>query len=181
MNKTKYLADATAIITVSNPIFALIETVFAGMSDEVSIKSRFYATALNYLGMGWLYANGRALSRKIFHVHDNSNEFVQGLHDILYGSAFAGAMSKILYPLAGEQDVKKAAFGITASMLCSPVIQYLTGYSIDAFEDMTGIKACERSTYPEFVRRQSPTTKKYIAAVLSAASVGAMAIIYNLQ
>ncbi|HLD54983.1 MAG TPA: hypothetical protein VJB35_01860 [Candidatus Nanoarchaeia archaeon] len=53
MNKNKiienlnyHLVDSTALLTLTNPIFSVIETIGSDMSNETSINARILATGL---------------------------------------------------------------------------------------------------------------------------------------
>src|SRR3989344_4326364 len=88
-NLTYHLVDSTALLAESTPIFAAFETGLAGMSDEISMNARLFATGLTYLGgMGIAYSKGRDFYRKIFKITDKTRERVQSLNDAAYTGLF---------------------------------------------------------------------------------------------
>ena len=56
----------------------------------------------------------------------------------------------------------------------------MIGYSVDCFQDMFGFKKCERTTYPNAVKKMGRKGKLAVAAVAVAASIGLMGLLYSL-
>ncbi|MBU0957994.1 MAG: L-alanine exporter AlaE [Nanoarchaeota archaeon] len=174
-----HVVDTTAMLTSSNPIFGASEVFVAGMSDEVSIDSRLTVAGIAYTVMGPAFARGRDLSRKIFKITQDTKEKVQVLHDILYTSAFNLAVSPIIYLSMGA-DIKQTIIGSLSAGALAVGIGPIMGYGVDAGRDLMGLRECERKTYPDLIKRQRPSVKKGLAALLVGASIAAMAGIYAL-
>lgn len=185
MRKTKnlltdlrnHLVDATAILAQSTPVYGLVETL-TGMPNDISLNSRFVAAGTFYAGMGKVWTKGRELSAKLFKIGKESSEKAIALHDAGYSLAFNSLFCPAMYLIAGSRDVKEIAFATGASALIGLVNGAPQGYAVDVFRDLTGIQKCDRTTYPEFIRRQNSTVKKGILAGAVAASIGLMGLIY---
>lgn len=183
-NSKFYASDTTAMLTESHPVFTAFEVGVAGMSNAMSINARLIATAVAFGGIGYVYGKGRDFSRKVFKITDETKERKQHFHDIAYTAAFNLVISPPMYIasqlLAGEDlDFKKIAIGTASATAFGAVNGSPMGYSVDAFRDLTGIKECNRKSYPKFIKKQSPGIKKTIATGLVAASIGAMSLIYS--
>jgi hypothetical protein len=131
------------------------------MSDQISIDTRLTIAGISYGGMGFAFARGRDLSRKIFHITDQSRERTQTIHDIAYTAAFNLAIAPPLYIAMGA-DVKQAIIGGLSAAAMSTIMGPLSGYSIDAARDLTGLRDCERPSYPKLIRRQKNPSKKVL-------------------
>ena len=175
-----HVVDGTALLAASNPVYSAFEVGLAGMSDDVSIKARSFATLLTFLGMGTAFSRGRDVSRKLFHITDKTNEAIQYTHDTIYTAAFNLAVAPPIYLASGSRDLKEIAIGTGIAMAFSAVNGPLMGYAVDVFRDLTGLRKSERKSYPKFIRKQKPTMKKTLAALLTAGSVAAMVGIYAL-
>jgi len=180
-----HLADSTAILTESNPFFTAVEVGLAGMSDAMSMNARFLATGLVYGGMGSVFAKGRDLWRKKFNINDETAEKIQHAHDIAYTTALNLVVTPPMYAvsqmLAGEDlDPSKIAIGALTATGLGAANGSIMGYAVDVFRDLTGLRECNRKSYPNIIKRQSSKVKKGIAAGLIAASIGTMAGIYGL-
>ena len=179
-NLKYHLVDSTALLAESTPVFAAFEKGLAGMSDEVSITARLLATGLTYFGgMGLVYAKGRDFSRKLFKITEKTSEKKQSIHDALYLTAFNGVVSPLFYLASGARNIDEIAIGTGASMVLGLFNGAPMGYSIDLFRDLTGLKNCERPSYPNFLKRQSNKAKKGLAALLIAGSLALTAGIYK--
>lgn len=177
-NLKYHIVDSTALLTPSSPFFCAFETMGAGMSDDVSLNTRFYIAGLTYSGLGWLVSKGRDFSRKMFNITGAASEKIQQMHDSLYLAATNIPLSIGLYTAAGETDIKKIAAGTAFSIAFGLFMGPMVGYSIDAYRDLTGLESCERRTYPHCVRQLPSRTKKALAAGLVAAAIGTMGLIY---
>lgn len=181
VNNLKYhIVDSTALLASSHPIFSAFETMVVGMSDDVSINAKVYLTGLTYAGLGYITSRGRDLSRRLFNITDKTKERIQSLHDSAYLAAINLPLGIGLYTLAGETDIKKITIGTGIGMTFGAFMGPWVGYAIDSYRDLTGLKTCERRVYPNIIRNLRPRTKKCLAVVLTAASIGAMGLIYSL-
>ncbi|MCK5624275.1 L-alanine exporter AlaE [Candidatus Pacearchaeota archaeon] len=179
-----YAVDTLAMLVESHPLFAAIEVGVAGMSDEMSINARVVGTIVACGGLGYVFGKGRDLSKKLFKITNKTKEVVQHAHDIGYAFALNLAITPPMYTLsqlmAGEDlDFKKIAIGTISASILGGINGSPMGYSIDVFRDLTGIKECNRKSYPNLVKRQGSKIKKTIAVGLIAASMGAMGLIYS--
>jgi len=177
---TYHLVDSTALSAESTPIFAAFETGIAGMSDDVSINARLIATGLGYAGVGTALSKGRDLWRKAFNVGDTTKERIQILHDTAYLAAFNLVAAPAIYYASGSRDLEEIAIGTACSIAFGSANGSPVGYAIDTFRDLTGLKECERPSYPNFLKKQSSKVKKLIAAGLVAGTLGLTAGIYGL-
>lgn len=181
-NKLKYhLVDSTSLLAESTPFFAAYEKGLARMSDELSINARLFAVGLTYFGcMGYAFAKGRDLYRKFLNITGETKEKVQALHDSLYTGLFNSVAAPLIYFACGSRDVKEIAIGTGCGVGLGLVNGAPMGYAIDVFRDLTGLGNCERKTYPNFIKKQSPKIKKAIAVGLVAASLAVTSGIYSL-
>ncbi len=179
-NFTYHLVDSTALLAESIPIFAAFETGIAGMSNDVSINAKLIVAGLTYAGLGTALAKGRDWWRKTFKVGDTTTEIVQLLHDTAYMASFNLFASPTIYYASGSRDLEEIAIGTACSITLGSVNGGLLGYAIDTFRDLTGLKECERPSYPNFLKKQSPKVKKMIATGLVAGALGLTVGIYGL-
>ena len=179
-NSKAYLIDSTAVCTVANPIYALIETNVAGMSDETSIKARILGTLLTYVGMGSAISKGSDFSRKLFKITDKTKEKIQFIHDATYLAAFNAAIGPIFYYASGSRDPKEIALGTLGGLCFGLVSGYPFRYSIDTHRDLSGLGVCERKSYPSLIKNRSSKFKKSLVGFLAAASIATTIGIYAL-
>ena len=179
-NLQLHLIDSTTMISIGNPISAAMEIELAGMSDEISIKARLIATTLTYAGFGSVVSRLRDLWRKGFKITDATKERIQFIHDTVYLTAFNSVFSPIFYYVSGSRDLKEITIATVAAAGLSLSLGGVAGYAIDGFRDLTGIKECNRKSYPGIIRRQSSKVKKGLAALVVAGSLGITAGIYGL-
>ena len=172
-----HIVDTTALNTAANPIIGGLEVTAYGMSEDVSLNARLFASVVGYLGVASLLSRGRDLSRSIFKINDKTKEKVQQIHDGAFIAAFNAFFAPIMYAYSGETDFKKIVYG-TLGVIGATAI--LGGYSIDVFRDLTGLKDCERSSYPDLIKKNKPSLKKGLAAFLVGASIAINAGIYAL-
>ena len=180
-NLKYHFVDSTSLNAAANPIYSAFEVGIAGMSDEVSIAARSIATGLTYFaGMGWAFGKGRDIWRRNFKINDNTKEQIQGLHDALYASAFTLLVVPPLYLASGVNDIRQLAIGTGTAVIVGMVHGPLLGYAVSVGRDLTGLEACHRRTFPDFVRKSDSKIKKGLGLTLVAASIGLMAGIYSL-
>ncbi len=190
MNKVIYnlkhnFIDSTALLAESTPVFAAFEVGIAGMSDATSTNARMLAAGIAYAGVGYLFGKGRDLSRKLFKITDLTKERVQHIHDVVYTAAFNLSISPPIYALsqtlAGEDiDLTKIAIGSAAATAFGAVNGSPMGYAVDVFRDLSGVRECNRPSYPKLLKRQSAKVKKGILAGLIGASIGLTGLIYSI-
>ena len=173
-----HLVDTTALNTFGNPIFGSLEVTLYGMSDEVSLNARIFACTIGYFGLGSVLTQGRDLSKKILGITKETKEKIKQFHDAAYLVAFNSVFSPTMYLASGETDLKKIAIGTGINMAVSPFAGIIMGYAVDSFRDLTGLEESER--VPKLVKKQRPSVKKGLAAVITAASIGLMVGIYSL-
>jgi len=177
--KLKYhFVDSTAVMTITNPVMAALETSpLVGMTNDVSMNARMLGTTLTYLGLGSLYAKGRDLSKRIFHITPETTEKTKQVHDALYAVGYLLALNPPFYYASGSRDIKEIAMGTIASASAGLILGGPAGYLIDSFRDLTGLKESER--VPELVKRQNSKIKKGIATALVVVSIGVTGLIYS--
>ncbi len=179
-NSKLYFADSTALLAESTPILAAFETGLAGMSDEISMNARLLGAGLTYFGLGYSYTKGRDLSKKLFKIKDATKEKMQILHDSLYTGAFSLGVSPLIYLASGARDFKEIAIGTASAVALGLVNGAPVAYSVDLFRDLTGLKNCERPSYPNLLKNLKSKTKKGLAALVLAGSLGLTAGVYSL-
>ncbi len=186
LNKLKeelkhHLVDSTALLAESTPIFAAFEVGLAGMDDQVSLNARLFAAGLTYFGgMGYLYGKGRDLYRKLLHISDKTKERKQTIHDAIYTGLFNLVVSPPIYLASGARDLKEIIIGTASSIVVGAVNGAPLGYSLDTFRDLTGLKECNRPSYPKLLKKQNSKIKKSLVILLTAGSVALTAGIYSL-
>lgn len=186
INHLKYhLVDSTALLAESTPVFAAFEVGIAGMSDATSMNARMLAAGIAYAGVGYLFGKGRDLSRKLLKITDQTKERIQQICDIGYTVSFNIAVSPPMYAisqtLAGEDiDFGKIAIGTAAAVAFGAINGVPLGYTVDVFRDLSGIKECNRPSYPKFFKGQGKRIKRGILAGLIGASIGISGMIYSL-
>jgi len=72
----KHFVDTTAMVTESNPIFAISE-IASGLSIENSIHARLFAAGIGYFGFAKVYSSGRDFWKKSFGVSEVTSEIKQ--------------------------------------------------------------------------------------------------------
>ena len=177
-----HLVDCTALLAESTPVLAAFETGIAGMSVQVSMNARLLAAGLTYFaGTGYLYAKGRDLSRKLFKVRDTTGERIQGAHDAAYLGAFNLVFAPLLYVASGARNLKEISIGTAAAIGFGLVNGGPLGYAVDLFRDLTGLRDCNRPSYPYLLKRQNPKIKLGLAALLTAMGIALTGVIYALK
>lgn len=177
-----HLTDATALLVESTPVLAVFETVIAGMSVRVSLNARLLAAALTYFGgTGFIYARGRDLSRRIFGIHSETREAWQHFHDSAYLGVFNLVFAPILYVASGARDLHAIMVGTATAVAFGLVNGGPMGYVVDVFRDLVALKACNRSSYPQWLKRQSAWVKRTIFVFSVAAGIALTWLVYLLK
>ena len=176
---TTHLVDSTAVAASMSPLMAAIEVGAAKMPNSTAINARLLGAALLYAGFGSIYSGGRDTSKRLFTITRETNEIKKYVHDGLFTFAYTALLQPPFYYVAGSRDVREIVIGTLGAAAVATVFGPVFGYSIDAYRDLTGIEESERLA--GFVKNQTPTTKKYIASLLTAGSVAALAGIYTLN
>ena len=164
----------------STPVYATFETGVAGMTNAVSLNARLIILGCGYCGAAWVYGQGRSFWRKAFKINDLTKEAKQHMHDAFYAVTFNALFSPVTYLISGETDWKKIGIATASAAVLGLTNGGPLGYTIDVFNDLAGIRECERKSYPTVIKRQSPKVKKAIAAGLVAASIGLTALVYEI-
>lgn len=172
------IVDSTALMAVTTPFFAALETFAAGMSDKHSINARLLAVGLTYAGMGRLFSKGLDASRGLFNIKPETKERLKQIHDASYAATYNLVMTPAFYYASGLRDAKKIAIGTLIATGLVSIIGGPMGYVVDAFRDLTGLKKSER--LPNLLERQSPKLKKCFVGLLIAGSIAATTGIYSL-
>lgn len=176
-----YVVDTTALVAEATPLYAGLEVGLSGISVEHSLDARLKAAGLFYAGLGVLLSKGRELSRNFFNVTDKTNEAVQSIHDSLYFGTFSLGFAPLLYSWSGVTDSKELILGT----LCSTAIGFFnggpSGYALDTYQDLCGIKTCARPSYPSLIKNRSRTTKRTLAALVTAGSLALTGGLYAMK
>jgi hypothetical protein len=177
-----HFVGSTAILAESTPVLAAFETLIAGMSVHVSMNARLLAAGLTYFGgTGYLYAKGRDLSRRLFAVRDTTSERIQGTHDATYLGAFNLVFAPLLYAASGARNLREISIGTATAIAFGFVNGAPMGYTVDLFRDLTGLKECNRPSYPQSVKKMTPKIKLTLAVLLTAAGMAVTGGIYALK
>lgn len=164
----EHVVDTTAIVNVGNPVLSILETQLFGLSDQVSINSKFIGMTLGYLGLGSVYSKGRDLYNKLFGINENTSKVVRGIYDTAFSLGYGFVVLSGIYFLSGQRDPSTLIFASLSGAVSSLILGIPYGYSIDLTRDLTGIK--ESNRVPDFIKKQNPYLKKGIAISLTAAS-----------
>ncbi|MFH1456317.1 MAG: L-alanine exporter AlaE [archaeon] len=174
----QHVTDSVGLFVVSTPLGAFLENVLAGMSDEVSFKSRAIVGGLYLGGLGGIMGYFRDKSRKLFHVTDKTKEGYQQIHDMAYIATVTAIVNPLIYLGAGAKDAKEIALGTGFATLTALCTGGIMGYSVDLFRDLTGYKKSER--IPQSISYARPYFKKSLAAGILTTSIGLAGLVYHL-
>ncbi|MEK6829702.1 MAG: hypothetical protein AABY15_06290 [Nanoarchaeota archaeon] len=177
-NLKTHFVGSTALLAASTPIFAVVETMGLGMSNEVSLNARLLAAGLTYGGLGFLAVKGRDSYRKFLKITDKTKERTQQIHDSVYGGLWNLAIAPPFYYAAGVRDIEQIAGGTAIGILFGLTSGGLMGYAIDTYRDLTGIK--ESARVPESIRNKSSKFKLGLAAAITATSIALTAGVYGI-
>ncbi len=177
-----HFTDATALLVESTPVLAVFETAVAGMSVRVSLNARLFAAGLTYFGgTGFIYARGRDLSRRIFGIHSETKEAWQHFHDSAYLGVFNLVFAPILYLASGARDLHAIMVGTATAVAFGLVNGGPMGYVVDVFRDLVDLEACNRSSYPQVLKRQRAWVKRTIFVLAVAAGIVLTWLVYLLK
>lgn len=169
-------SDATALVTVYTPLNVVIETFAAGMTDEVSLKTRLGMVGLCYAGLASVMKL-RDASKNYFGITKKSSELIKYVHDMAWGLVIVLGVRSLVYLASGEDDWKKIGISIGISV---PVGGLLSGpgmHLVDIYRDFTGWKESER--VPKLLQNRSRGVRGGIMGGLAAASIGLTGLVYG--
>jgi hypothetical protein len=172
------LVDCTALLAESIPVAAITD-LSTGMSEDVSLGGKYWASATTYCGLGSVYTRLNFRSRKLFGITDETPEWKTTVHDTAYTAAFNGVVTPIFYFASGERDLKQL---VMTSGLITAALTINGRFAMGAAEwarDLTGLEPCGRKSYPDLLRKRKPRTKKLIAAALLATALTGIWGIYS--
>ena len=106
-----HVIDSTAMLVASTPIFAGLENIVLGMSDEVSMNARLLATGLTYGGFGFLLSKSRDIYRKFLKITDQTKERKQQISDSIYGGLWNLFIAPPFYYASGVRNLGEIAGG----------------------------------------------------------------------
>ena len=173
----KRFVESSAILILATPITVALETLAAGMTDEVSLKSRV-GSVINIYGLIPIAMKGRELTRKAAGITDQSSRKVRDLHDACYGLAYSAIIRPAIYLASGERDLEKILWGTLLTSAASFVIAPAALGYVDVFKDLVGEEPSERT--PKWLRNRSPAAKKCITGGLITTSAAATSLVYIL-
>lgn len=173
----KHAVASTAIVSLCNLIFAVVETVGCGMGIGESGEAKIKGSALCFAGMGFLYDLFRDVSLKTFNIDKEDKKKIK-LHDRLYSIAYSAVTSPpIYYGFFEIRDPEKIAYATLASCGIALFSGHPMGYAIDGMRDLTGMEESKR--LPRAIRELSPGRKKGLAAILVASSITATCLTFD--
>lgn len=154
-----HFIDTLGIIAFQTPFFVFLENFLSKIGDLNSIHARTYAILLSFLGLGRLISGGRDFSRKLFNITQTTNEKVQIFHDTIYLGIFNLLTAPIIYFIAGETSFTKILSATLLTSVFALITGAPTGFFIDSFRDLSGLKKCERKIYPKKISALSKIAK----------------------
>jgi hypothetical protein len=168
----KHFVNTTATISLTNPIYAVVETTVMGMPDYVSLDAKLYGSALYYFPLGFAYAEGMKLSRKKFKLSQESPKKKLRTHDKIYSTLFSLAVTPPIYALSGSNWTWPELFFKTSVVLgVSWVIGDSLGLANDVCRDLNGLEESPR--LPSLIKNQHPLAKKSLFWAYATASAAA--------
>ena len=84
-----------------------------------------------------------------------------------------------MYYISGSRDIKEIVIGTACAVGLGAANGIPMGYTVDAVRDLTGLKECNRPSYPQLLRNQTSKMKKGLFALLVAGSIALTAGIYS--
>ncbi|MDP2925176.1 MAG: hypothetical protein Q8N99_02275 [Nanoarchaeota archaeon] len=163
------IVDASAVTSLGNPVYSLIETQFLGFTDQESINAKLYGTAISYLGLGYIYARTMDLSQKLFGVKDKKSKSLKKLHDILYTGAFNFVLTSGIYYKSGKTDLKELGIIAGIATLIGFALGIPNRYILNVYHDLCGINTGN----PDILKNPISIPKILMATGLTTASAAA--------
>ncbi len=155
-----HIGNSTAILMSVTPIYAIVELFVLNMAELVSLKARLITILITYLGLGFLFAKGRNISKRIFNVSEEfSHESTIVVHDLLYLVGFNFCLTPLLYLVSGaspREIVLGTSFALGMAFIAGPI----NGFFIDAAGELTGLNSSLR--LPVAVRQLDQASKTTI-------------------
>lgn len=173
-----HIIDSTAMLVASTPIFAGLENIVLGMSDEVSTNARLLATGLTYGGFGFLLSKSRDIYRKFLKITDQTKERKQQISDSIYGGLWNLFIAPPFYYASGARDLSEIVGGTAIGILFGLTSGGLVGYAIDMYRDLTGIK--ESARVPIYIRNKSSKFKLGLATAITASAIALTTGVYKI-
>ncbi|MFH0870235.1 MAG: hypothetical protein V1866_04225 [archaeon] len=169
------IASVLAVLPITTPLYAKIETSYGHSSVLVSMKSRAISAAILY-AMISLGMEGREREHKKYNITNESSKIRRTVVDI-------GYIVKVLFPIriatyivAGETNPKK----IILNSLMITGIGCLAGPPllrvIDCFKDLVGVD--DTGTLPARIKQRSKRFKRNLTLAYMAAGLAATTIVY---
>ncbi len=164
------------------PIYVVAETVFSGMSNAVSLKSKLIVGAASYAGLGPAYEWSRGKCMDFVGIGKQSSELTIRTFDRLYCTAFNLAVSPLVYLLSGERSLKNIAIGTACSFGIGLLNGGYLGYALDASNELMGCSdPKKRPRLPKIISHLEPKVKKRIAleSLIASITLGSMLYYYS--
>ncbi len=173
----QHLVDCTALVTIGNPAYTLIEKTLLHLPHSISIDARLIGNAITFAGIGSLSTILRDHSRKYFNITQESPESHIGIHDTAYGITFSAFASTGIYYASGIHSLEQLATGTITAMGISVATSWLSNYSVDGFRDLIDIEPSPR--LPKRIKSLSSKAKKSLGAIAIAGSLLTTGLIYK--
>ena len=174
-NIKRHLVDSATTVAVCTPVFAGLETLVAGMSNETSGNARIMSVGLVIAGAGSLYAKGRDYWQKRY-TNGNGTTYKT---DTWYALAVNMMASPFFYFACGSRSPKEILLGTGLALGVGALGGGPFGYCLDLSYALSGIK--ESTRIPKGIRNKSPLVKKGIGAACLGISAGITALIYAMN
>lgn len=175
----RHIADSTAILMATTPIYIFVELVVLQVRPEVSLRARLVIIGLTYLGTGILVAKGRDLSKFFFGLSGlGVAERKILIHDLFYLVTFNAVFGPIVYTVSGatwDELIQATLFAMGLSFFTGPI----NGYFIDAMGQLTELRATDR--LPTQIGEMHLNGKLTLLFVMLALWIMAFIAVYNQQ
>lgn len=173
-----YIVDSIGNLVVGNIFYGVMERVFLGFAPDLFLKSRVTASALVFLGIGYIYGRGRDIFYRLmdkYHLLGTIKKPNIGVRDIVFGFIFSFFFNILIYTISGANFIELVK-GTIVGTIVGLFVGVPMGYSIDLFRDLLGVKKSQR--IPVFIENLSLYLKYIFAFVLILVSIGILAILY---
>jgi hypothetical protein len=171
-----HVLDCTSLVTIGNPFFGAYEKLVLGLPNEIFLNARLIGSGWTYAGMGFLFAGGRDLSRKLFGISKQSPEKKQETHDALYAMAYNSVFAPLIYGFSGA-DLKQVLYGAAFAVATAIPTGIAAGYAIDIGRDLAGFDESPR--LPKRLKEWASWKKKGLYAAAVAVSIGLTGLLYR--